>query len=43
MTPSRYNIRGIPTVLVFKNGQLVDQMVGNQPKDAITQVIQKHI
>ncbi len=43
MTPSRYNIRGIPTVLLFKKGQLVDQMVGNQPKDVISQVIQKHI
>jgi thioredoxin 1 len=28
-TPSKYGIRGIPTLLVFKNGQVVDQIVGN--------------
>lgn len=42
-TPSRFHIRGIPTVLLFKNGQLVDQLVGNHPKDVIVQAIQKHI
>ncbi|MCM2277545.1 MAG: thioredoxin [Oligoflexia bacterium] len=42
-TPSRYHIRGIPTVLFFKNGQLVDQLVGNHPKDTLSQVVQKHL
>jgi len=42
-TPSRFHIRGIPTVILFKNGQLVDQLVGNQPKDVILQAIQKHL
>lgn len=42
-TPSRFHIRGIPTVLLFKNGQLVDQLVGNHPKDVIVQAIQKHV
>ncbi len=42
-TPSQFQIRGIPTVLFFKGGQLVDQIVGNQSKEAITQVIQKHL
>jgi thioredoxin 1 len=42
-TPSKFHIRGIPTVLLFKNGQLVDQLVGNHPKDVIVQAIQKHI
>lgn len=42
-TPSRFHIRGIPTVIFFKGGQLVDQMVGNQPKDAIVKTIQKHL
>ncbi len=30
----RYNIRGIPTLLVFKNGQVVEQIVGAVPKGA---------
>lgn len=29
---SRYNIRGIPTLMFFKNGQMVDQLVGAVPK-----------
>ena len=28
-TPSKYGIRGIPTLLVFKGGKVVDQIVGN--------------
>jgi thioredoxin-like negative regulator of GroEL len=31
----RYNIRGIPTLLVFKNGQVVEQIVGAVPKEQI--------
>jgi thioredoxin 1 len=42
-TPTRYHVRGIPTVIVLQGGQLVDQLVGNQPKDVIVQVIQKHL
>jgi thioredoxin 1 len=42
-TPSKFHIRGIPTVILFKNGQVVDQLVGNQPRDVIVQAIQKHL
>ena len=42
-TPTRFHIRGIPTLLLFKEGKLVDQLVGNQPKDTIVQTIQKHL
>ena len=42
-TPTRFHIRGIPTVLFFKNGQLVDQLVGNHPKDTLVSTIQKHL
>jgi thioredoxin 1 len=42
-TPSRYHIRGIPTVILFKGGQVVDQIVGNQPKDVIVETIRKHL
>lgn len=39
---SQFRIRGLPTVLVFKDGQLVDQLVGTQPKEALVRVIEKH-
>lgn len=42
-TPSRYRVRGIPTMLVFKDGQMVDQLVGNQAKDNIAKALEKHI
>jgi len=42
-TPTKFHIRGIPTVILFKDGQVVDQLVGNQPKDAFIQAISKHI
>jgi thioredoxin 1 len=41
--PSQFQIRGIPTVLLFKDGKLVDQMVGNQPKATLVSAIQKHL
>jgi thioredoxin 1 len=31
----QFNIRSIPTLLIFKNGKLVDQIMGAQPKQAI--------
>lgn len=42
-TPSRYNVRGIPTVIFVKGGQVVDQLVGNHPKSTIADVIQKNL
>jgi thioredoxin 1 len=39
----RYNIRGIPTLLLFKNGQMVEQIVGAVPKDQITKAVDRHI
>jgi thioredoxin 1 len=42
-TPTRFNVRGIPTMILIKDGQLVDQLVGNQPKSVIVQAINKHI
>lgn len=32
--PGRYGIRNIPTVLFFKNGEVVDKLVGAAPKSA---------
>ncbi|MGB1093387.1 MAG: thioredoxin [Bacteroidia bacterium] len=34
-----YGVRSIPTLLVFKNGEVVDKIVGAVPKTAITQRI----
>ena len=37
----KFNIRGIPTLLIFKGGQVVDQIVGAVPKDQITKAVDK--
>jgi thioredoxin 1 len=42
-TPGRFSIRGIPTVIFFKGGKVVDQLVGNHSRDTIEKVITKHL
>jgi len=39
----RYNIRGIPTLLLFKNGEIEEQSVGVTSKDAIAQMLERHL
>ncbi|HEX5214291.1 MAG TPA: thioredoxin [Vicinamibacterales bacterium] len=39
----RYMVRGIPTVMLFKGGQIVDQVVGLVDKTALKQMVDKHI
>ncbi len=34
-TPSRYGVRGIPTMMLFKNGQMASMKVGAMPKQKI--------
>ncbi len=34
-TPSKYAVRGIPALMIFKNGKLVDSKVGSLPKSAL--------
>ncbi len=41
--PGRFNVRGIPTLLIFKGGQVADQIVGAVPKDQITKVLERHL
>ena len=41
--PGRFMIRGIPTLLLFKNGQLADTLVGLAPKEDIAKMIDKHL
>jgi len=40
-TPMRYGIRGIPALLLFKGGQVADQIVGFVPKETIEKSINK--
>jgi thioredoxin 1 len=40
-TPSRYGIRGIPALLLFKDGKVADQIVGYVPQDVIEEKVQK--
>ncbi len=42
-TPGRYNIRGIPTLLLFKGGEIKDQIVGAVPKEAVQKVLERHL
>lgn len=39
----KYNIRGIPSLLLFKGGEVCEQVVGATSKDVITKMIDKHI
>lgn len=42
-TPPQFGIRGIPTMILFKNGKQVDQITGNHPKENILAMLNKHI
>ena len=37
--PTKFGIMSIPTLMLFKNGQVVERIVGAQPKDALTSKI----
>lgn len=41
MVPQRYNVMSIPTLLVFKNGQVVSQIVGAVSKNHIEEALKK--
>ena len=42
-TAMRYNIRGIPTLLLFKNGQVVEQIVGAVGKSQLQRMLDAHV
>lgn len=43
MIAGKYGIRGIPTLMIFKNGEVVDQQVGVVPKEVIVSKISPHL
>jgi thioredoxin 1 len=43
MTPSKYGVRGIPTLMFFKDGKLVATKVGALPKGAIYQWVESNL
>ena len=42
-TANQYQIRGIPTLMIFKAGEKVDSVVGAVPASSLTQTINKHL
>ena len=40
-TPGQYGVRGIPTMILFKDGEIVDQLVGAVPKNQIESLLEK--
>jgi thioredoxin 1 len=42
-TPQRYGVRGIPTLLIFKNGQVQDQIVGWASRETIEKALNKQV
>jgi thioredoxin 1 len=43
MTPSNYGVRGIPTLMLFKNGEVADMKVGALPKSKLKEWIESVI
>ena len=41
-TPSKYGVRSIPTLLLFKGGEVVEQTVGVAGKDQLAALLDKH-
>lgn len=42
-TPGRYNIRGIPTLLLFKGGEVREQVVGVTSRDELENLLKKYL
>ena len=42
-TVMKFNVRGIPALMLFKDGQVVESLIGLQPKEDIKKAIDKHI
>ncbi|MBD8005312.1 thioredoxin [Bacillus norwichensis] len=42
-TASQFGVMSIPTLIVMKNGEVVDKTVGFQPKEALADLVNKHL
>jgi thioredoxin 1 len=40
---SQYKIRGVPTLLLFKSGEILEQIAGTASKEAISKMLEKHL
>jgi thioredoxin 1 len=43
LTPQKYGIRSIPTLLIFKGGEVVGQIVGAVPRSKLETEVKKHV
>ncbi|MCK2000191.1 thioredoxin [[Brevibacterium] frigoritolerans] len=43
LTSANFGIMSIPTLLVLKNGEVVEKVVGYQPKELLKELVEKHI
>ena len=43
LTPVKYGVRSIPTLILFKNGQVEDQSVGLTTKAQLEEMLDKHV
>lgn len=41
--PTKYGVRGVPTLMIFKNGQVVDTRVGGMPKGQLSEWIENAV
>lgn len=42
-TAAKFGVMSIPTLLVLKDGEVVDKVVGFQPKEALASILEKHV
>ena len=43
VTPQKYNVRGIPTLMLFKDGKLIDTKIGSLPKSSLEDWISSYL
>ena len=43
ITPQKYNVRGIPTLMLFKDGKLIDTKIGSLPKSSLEDWISSYL